>query len=122
MNEAKERAEAYATLERLLEKWPEPRICPICSTPDRWSIGAIGGVPRNPPAPEPLDVSRVSPVFPVSCQVCGYTMFFDPITLGTRTGGPGVEETSPETEPEDEIKTGAATETIPAGSRESGDS
>jgi predicted nucleic-acid-binding Zn-ribbon protein len=57
--------------------WKAPQTCPICGS-NSWNIGNVYELrPFNRGV---LSLSApIFPVFPVTCTVCGYTMFFNAI-------------------------------------------
>jgi predicted nucleic-acid-binding Zn-ribbon protein len=88
-------------LNRLADLWPNRRPCPVCGNDD-WAISEHMFELREPSVLKYCDNPNYSnqslnfglgaasfPVIPVSCTKCGYTHFFNAITLGLIDGQTG---------------------------------
>lgn len=64
-------------LELITEKWPEPRLCPICNS-NSWNVSDAVAMPL---IYTPLE-GPVLVYVPVNCQICAYTIFFDALAMG----------------------------------------
>jgi hypothetical protein len=64
-------------------KWVPPVICPVCKT-NSWTFGDPVDLPIR------FKESRAYSLFPVWCDNCSYTLFFQGITSGLfdKTGDP----------------------------------
>jgi predicted nucleic-acid-binding Zn-ribbon protein len=76
-------------LELFLKKLREVRgnedvSCPICNHDD-WTVAELGEVRMYEPG---RLSSQILPVVPISCDTCGYTMFFNAVTLGVERQEP----------------------------------
>jgi hypothetical protein len=71
-----------ARKERLLRwlsrHWSGSRPCPVCTAVD-WQIDDVGHLPTKS---GPADRAQGYPLFPVTCQVCGYSFFINGIVAG----------------------------------------
>lgn len=70
-----EGARRNEALELITSRWPEPRRCPICNS-SSWNVGDVIYASL-------LDRPQLAQLyFPVNCQVCSYTIFFDALAAG----------------------------------------
>ena len=60
--------------EAIQKHWKGVPSCPVCLA-DGWTIGDLGGIPRQTPEGN-LNFGATFPSVPVVCDTCGYTMFF----------------------------------------------
>ena len=75
---------------KLYEKWPSPRICPICGSED-WVIpNNIFFLPEFF-SPRQTGEGQQIPVIVATCKVCGYFHSFNPVFLGIFTEITGIE-------------------------------
>lgn len=64
------------------ERWPAPRICPICSKTE-WSLSdTVMEITEHRPAVSIIGESKVMPVLSLVCQACGYVNLFSAIRVG----------------------------------------
>jgi hypothetical protein len=84
--------EAFARY--LRTKWVPPVTCPICQTND-WSFGAPVDMPIR------FRQNRAYTMFPVWCNNCRYTIFFQGVLAGLfdKEGDPVIPEVEPEEPP-----------------------
>jgi hypothetical protein len=55
----------------LQRQWPPPRRCPVCSG-SKWQLDDHAELPTPPPGRPPA-----YPLFPVTCETCGYVFFIN---------------------------------------------
>jgi predicted nucleic-acid-binding Zn-ribbon protein len=76
--------------------WTNPHFCPICSS-NNWQIGNVfelrtfntGALVIGGPQP-------IFPVFPVTCNVCGFTYFFNAVVAGVVPGATAQQTKQPQ--------------------------
>jgi predicted nucleic-acid-binding Zn-ribbon protein len=55
----------------------QDHICPLCGQ-NSWAIGDVLDLPTH----GALELAEVYPVFPLTCQTCGYAVFFNAVAAG----------------------------------------
>lgn len=66
-------------VDRLTRRWSQPRTCPICAS-SSWQVDD-GATVR-------ADTGGAYPLFPVTCQTCGYVFFVNLAVAGAGDGEP----------------------------------
>lgn len=64
----------------LARAWTEPALCPLCNS-NEWAVGFVVEL-RSFAQGRLAQMSPTIPVFPVSCNVCGYTFTVNALVAG----------------------------------------
>jgi len=68
-------------LERLNQRWPAPRKCPLCAQNGPWAFGSLCEL-REYHGWIEVRGGPITPLLSVSCASCGGTQLFNAIQLG----------------------------------------
>jgi len=69
-------------LETLDEKWPDPKICPVCRNTTWDTLDIVFELKSFTPDGESDEQPTVMPLVPLTCKNCGNTILINVIAAG----------------------------------------